>query len=98
MYYEVILGLFIPTVLLGALIASMIFYCIVKSNKKLRHRLATGSKASRELLYGYLAIDTEPEVSVKRTQAARTKSTAFSHRASGRAQLYDFAYERSKRG
>ena len=91
MYIEAILGLFIPTVLLGALIASMIFYSIVKNNKKLQRKLATGSRASRELLYGYLAVNTDQGVvapqDMRRSQAKKS-----------RAQIYDFAYERRKRG
>lgn len=87
MKYELILTMLLPMTLLGALIASMIFYGIVKGSTKLQRKMANGTEASRELLYGYLAVNTDAGIQKKKTH----KSSAH------RAKVYDIAYERKIR-
>ena len=86
MKYELILTMLLPMTLLGALIASMIFYVIVKGNTKLQKKMANGTDASRELLYGYLAVNTDAGIQKRKT-----------HGNAHKAKVYDIAYERKIR-
>ena len=89
MYFEAIMGLLIPAGCIGAVIASMIFYMIVKKSPKLQRKLANGTTAQRELLYSYLGMEKQPAaVARKRTRSQRKRRTA---------QLYDFESVRRMR-
>lgn len=87
MYYEAVLGFILPLVALGIVLASTIFYAIVRSSATLRRRMAEGSRASRELLYGYLGVDKnvrEPARSSRRVSCAGSRA----------AQVHRFPIER----
>ena len=81
MYFEAIMGLLIPAGCLGAVIASMIFYMIVKKSPKLQRKLANGTTSQRELLYGYLGMEKQSAAAKRHTSGKIKRRTA---------QLYDF--------